>query len=257
VNSLGNFEERSRYSEELARWLRQEKNLKGLSPLSVQRLEANNPLRILDSKEMADKEVCKDAPKLGEFLTTESHNNYQNISNSLSQFFDKHDFPNMLQHDPHLVRGLDYYNNFCFEFVPVGKAHLSQGALLAGGRYDFLAKTLVGKKYDLPACGWAAGVDRIMDFITKDPQDLDPRPPLPGASAPIGILVILEDQLDNPEARVTLETNLMDGLETLISEFETRFGANHKYEILYEKSKNLGKRLDHLQTNVTQFSLTP
>jgi len=55
-----------------------------------------------------------------------------------------------------LVRGLDYYNGTCFE-VKLGQG--AQNTILAGGRYDHLAKTL-GSSLPVPAIGWAMGLDR-------------------------------------------------------------------------------------------------
>jgi histidyl-tRNA synthetase len=66
--------------------------------------------------------------------------------------------------DPRLVRGLDYYSRTVFEFTsPVLGA---QDALLGGGRYDGLVKTLGGKP--TPGIGFAAGMERFL--IAMDDQ---------------------------------------------------------------------------------------
>ena len=57
-----------------------------------------------------------------------------------------------------LVRGLDYYNNICYEFVSDKLG--SQDSFLAGGRYDGLIKNMGGPDY--PGCGFAVGLERML-----------------------------------------------------------------------------------------------
>lgn len=60
--------------------------------------------------------------------------------------------------DPGLVRGLDYYTRTVFE---VRSADLgSQDAIAGGGRYDSLVRAMGGP--DVPATGWALGVERVL-----------------------------------------------------------------------------------------------
>jgi histidyl-tRNA synthetase len=68
-----------------------------------------------------------------------------------------------------LVRGLDYYSRTVFEILSDteviaedGTKTISSLALGGGGRYDYLAKSLGGKK-DVPAVGGGLGVDRILE----------------------------------------------------------------------------------------------
>jgi histidyl-tRNA synthetase len=60
--------------------------------------------------------------------------------------------------NPRMVRGLDYYTKFAFEFVVAGLG--AQNAVVAGGRYDNLVKDLGGP--DTPAVGFAAGCERLV-----------------------------------------------------------------------------------------------
>jgi histidyl-tRNA synthetase len=62
--------------------------------------------------------------------------------------------------DFNLVRGLDYYTGIIFEI----KNEEGQ-AMAGGGRYDELYKKIGGKDY--PAIGFALGVERMIDQITK------------------------------------------------------------------------------------------
>ena len=71
--------------------------------------------------------------------------------------------------DPTLVRGLDYYSSTVFEIVTNKLG--SQGTVLGGGRYDNLLKELGDK--DIPAFGFAAGVERVMMLIGDNyPKDV-------------------------------------------------------------------------------------
>ena len=60
--------------------------------------------------------------------------------------------------NPRLVRGLDYYTHSVFEFVTTDLG--AQGTVLAGGRYDGLARRL-GAGADIPAVGAAITLDRL------------------------------------------------------------------------------------------------
>ena len=60
--------------------------------------------------------------------------------------------------DPTLVRGMDYYTRTVFEFT--SDALGAQSGVGGGGRYDGLIELLDGPP--TPACGWAAGVERML-----------------------------------------------------------------------------------------------
>ena len=78
--------------------------------------------------------------------------------------------------DRSLVRGLDYYEKTVFEFCIPG----TSCALLAGGRYD---RVTAGWQAPVRACGWAAGVERLLQ-----------RPLPTGTTAPPPILLIALDR---------------------------------------------------------------
>jgi len=149
VNTLGNYESRKKYLGVLVDFFMKKKT--HLSSESKRKLDSN-PLRILDSKEQVDKELIGEAPKLFDFLDEESKLFFNNFVNSLKTL--KIDFS--INH--FLVRGLDYYNHTAFEYVTFEDK--SQNAVLAGGRYDGLLKSLGGN--DLSGVGWAAGIERIL-----------------------------------------------------------------------------------------------
>ena len=68
-----------------------------------------------------------------------------------------------------LVRGLDYYTGTVFEFTVDGLG--AQNAVIGGGRYDNLIKDLGGR--DLPAIGFALGIDRLAEIINVTTRKKD------------------------------------------------------------------------------------
>ena len=69
--------------------------------------------------------------------------------------------------NPHLVRGLDYYNGTIFE-ITTNSQH-SQNALCGGGRYDFLVEKMGGP--NVPAVGFAAGIERMILESKQQPTN--------------------------------------------------------------------------------------
>ena len=154
LNTLGNIESRKKYLVDLKKFLKL--NNSKLSLESKNKLESN-PLRILDSKNSDDQEIIKKSPILFDYLDKESKSFFEEIQTNLKNL--KINF--LL--NPHLVRGLDYYNHTAFEFVTF--ENKSQNAILAGGRYDNLVSSLGGKQ--LSGVGWASGVERIILNLEK------------------------------------------------------------------------------------------
>ena len=153
INSLGCVETKARYEEALREYFT--KHAHQLSEDSKIRLE-KNPLRILDSKDLQDIELCEDAPMIQEFFSAEAKLHFAEILNLLEKFGVQ------LKVNPRLVRGLDYYTSTVFEFtMPVEGA---QNTVLAGGRYDGLVEKMGSKS--VPAIGFAAGIERLM-LLTK------------------------------------------------------------------------------------------
>jgi len=152
VNSIGSNEDRVKFNKDLVNFLEVHKDK--LSEDSLKRLE-KNPTRILDSKDSKDLEILVNAPKLSEYRSDTSSDNYAKIINLIS------DAKISYKENPLLVRGLDYYNDFTFEIVP-NDSNGSQDALGGGGQYDKLSTLLEGK--EINGIGVAFGVDRIMDL---------------------------------------------------------------------------------------------
>ena len=156
LNTIGDIESRNAYREKLVTYL--SARTAELSLESRGRLE-RNPLRILDSKDIGDQLVLKDAPTLDQSLNEKSRSFFQGVVGGLELL----GIPYKI--DPLLVRGLDYYCHTVFEFTT--NALGAQNAVLAGGRYDNLISDLGGPQ--TPGVGWAAGIDRLA-LMTQIPQ---------------------------------------------------------------------------------------
>ena len=154
LNSLGDTASRQAYRAALVSYL--ETYTAELSEDSQRRL-AQNPLRILDSKDETDRKIIQDAPRLSAFLNEASQSHYDLLCNAL----DKAGIA--FTADPLLVRGLDYYCHTAFEFIT--DALGSQGTVLGGGRYDGLSEMLGGPA--LPSVGFAAGIERLSLLIDE------------------------------------------------------------------------------------------
>jgi histidyl-tRNA synthetase len=155
MNTLGDEESRKQYRDQLVTYLK-DHNQK-LSADSQMRLD-RNPLRILDTKDEGDKLILKGAPLLSESLNAYSQEMFAKVKEGLELL----KIPFKL--NPHLVRGLDYYCHVAFEFTTTELG--SQGAVLAGGRYDGLVTTMGGPS--LPGVGWAGGIDRLAMMLTDE-----------------------------------------------------------------------------------------
>ncbi len=154
LNTLGDLESRAHYRDVLVAYYEKFKN--DLSVDSKIRLE-RNPMRILDSKDEADKKINATAPKLVGFLNDPSKIYFDSLLNALNALAIPHTVSSQL------VRGLDYYTHSVFEFVTTELG--AQGTILAGGRYDGLIETMGGPK--TPGVGWAAGVERLVELADK------------------------------------------------------------------------------------------
>jgi histidyl-tRNA synthetase len=149
INSLGVPESREKYKTVLREYLAGKLN--NLSEESRRRYDTNI-LRIFDSKAENDIEIMKDAPVILDYLSNEDIDHFEEVRNLLDDAHIEYEV------DSKLVRGLDYYTNTTFEIVSTSVG--AQSALCGGGRYNLLAKQLGG--VELPAVGFAAGIERIL-----------------------------------------------------------------------------------------------
>ncbi len=112
-----------------------------------------NPLRLLDCKEANCAAVRERAPILLDNLCQSCNNHFK----ATLEFIDELKLPYNLNN--FLVRGLDYYNRTVFEIFAEG----IDAALASGGRYDYLAEMLGGRK--TAAVGSGLGVERLVELM--------------------------------------------------------------------------------------------
>jgi histidyl-tRNA synthetase len=162
LNTLGNSASRTAYREQLVTYLEDHRN--ALSDDSQARLD-RNPLRILDSKDKADRTIIGDAPDFADSLDSESEEFFAAVCDGLVALGIDYTL------NSRLVRGLDYYCHTAFEFTT--EALGAQGTVLAGGRYDGLVSQMGGAA--TPGVGWAAGIERLALLAE---QRIDPARPI-------------------------------------------------------------------------------
>lgn len=154
INSIGDKECRNSYIKELTNYYK--KNLASLPAIDRERLKTN-PLRILDSKEEKTKIINEGAPDSISFLCSSCKKHFKEVL----EYLDEMNITYRI--NKNLVRGLSYYTRTVFEVIKEdGGEEGSSISIAGGGRYDYLAKQL-GSKKDVPAVGFAVGVDRIVE----------------------------------------------------------------------------------------------
>lgn len=154
INSIGDPSERARHRQDLIGYF--EKHIDLLDDEARRRLQSN-PLRILDSKNPSMQEMIDAAPRLIDYLEAPSRRHFETLQAYLARLGVQATL------NPRLVRGLDYYNRTVFEWVTDRLG--AQATVCGGGRYDTLVELLGGKP--APACGFAIGVERLLDLVEQ------------------------------------------------------------------------------------------
>ena len=165
LNTLGTVANRKQYAKVLFQYFSDRKD--ELDADSLNRLD-RNPMRILDSKNPALRQVIDDAPALEQHLDESSREHFSDLCEILTKAGIEFTV------NPHLVRGLDYYSNTVFEWITDDLG--AQGTVCAGGRYDRLVELLGGKPTQ--AIGFAMGLERLVELskqrLSRDNQgDVD------------------------------------------------------------------------------------
>jgi histidyl-tRNA synthetase len=182
LNTLGDSDSRAAYRDVLVDYFSAHRS--DLSEDSLARLE-RNPLRILDSKDQGDRKLVGDAPRMADYLNTESADFFSNVCAGL----DRLGVPYTV--NDRLVRGLDYYTHTAFEFTT--DALGAQGTVLAGGRYDGLIEQMGGKP--TPGIGWAGGLERLGMLLEETPVAPRPITVIPIGEAAQGPALSLAEEL--------------------------------------------------------------
>jgi len=155
INSIGDKSCWNRYRDEIKMYYRSKVNR--LCRNCKKRFK-ENPLRLLDCKEVECVALKDSAPNSIDYLDKACHDHFKLIL----EFLDELGLPYIL--DSYLVRGLDYYTRTVFEIVPE-EATGSQIAIASGGRYDYLVGNLGGKP--TPAMGGSIGIERVVNEMRR------------------------------------------------------------------------------------------
>ncbi len=162
INSLGCPTCREEYKKRIKEVLRPE--FDNLCEDCQNRYE-KNPLRLLDCKVESCQTIFA-KPEIqsviqSDFICEECAQHFDELKKYLDKMGVRY-IENKL-----LVRGLDYYNRTVFEIKSNNLG--SQNAVCGGGRYDSLVRNLGGD--DIPAVGWAMGMERLNALLPKIQDD--------------------------------------------------------------------------------------
>jgi histidyl-tRNA synthetase len=227
LNFLGCLDDRRAHRNALLAFL--EQNSDKICATCTTRKDKNT-LRVFDCKNEDCQALYKQAPLITEHLCTpcgSAWKQLQDLLGILSVSF---------QHDPMLVRGLDYYNKTVFEFSSRDLG--AQNAFCGGGRYS-LGKE-VGGKDDFSSFGVGIGIGRLLMLIEQNQQKLAiTQPPalhviIPFTEAQKPLALLLADQLlaHNFATEVIVETssvsNMMKKANKLGAKFALLIGQDEQ-----------------------------
>jgi histidyl-tRNA synthetase len=224
LNSLGQPPERLAHRAALITHF--EKHQAVLDEDAKRRLYTN-PLRILDTKNPAMKEVVESAPQLMNFLGEASLAHF----NALRQILDANGVQYSL--NPRLVRGMDYYNLTVFEFITDQLG--SQGTVCGGGRYDYLIEQVGGKP--APAVGWALGIERVLALLEEQGVQLPDAAPdayaiVPDANSLPLVLKYLR-QLRALGVNVQMHAGSGEGVGSMKSQFKKADNSGAAFALIF------------------------
>ena len=231
INNLGSVEDRENYKKALVKYLTP--HINDLCEDCQNRIKTN-PLRILDCKVDDQSEILKNAPSILDYHSKESNERFTKILSYLDYLDVDYEIDNTL------VRGLDYYDYMVYEL----KLNDSL-ALGGGGRYNHLVKNLGGP--EVPAVGFACGIERIINEMSDDSLDnIDVYVMCVNDEEKIKANIITQDlRLNN----IICETNVMG--KSLKAQFKEADNMNAKNLIILN-SEDLSKGLVTVKDNVTK-----
>ncbi len=157
INSIGTLEEREIYINKLKEYFRKNKNM--LSKISQERIDTN-PLRILDDKNDSKLDCVKNAPKICDFWSKETKEQFDSILKILDSLNIAYEI------NYSLVRGLDYYSNIVFEIISTSNLLGSKVTVIGGGCYLDLIKN--DNHIKINGVGFGVGVERLFEIIKYD-----------------------------------------------------------------------------------------
>lgn len=180
-----------------------------------------NPLRILDCKVPEDHALVLKAPKIEDYLSKETKDKFYEVVDILKEM----DVP--FEIDSTLVRGLDYYSEFVYEYHYTSKKGVDYGALGAGGHYDDLIEELGGPR--LSGVGFSFGIERIYAVLKDDGIFQDHK-------EAIDLYVMPLDEEARESAFYLANVLRTAGYKTEINLSDTKIGA------MFKKAEKIGAK---------------
>ncbi|MBI1975761.1 MAG: histidine--tRNA ligase [Candidatus Vogelbacteria bacterium] len=165
LNSIGDRDCRTNYRRALVAYYR--KHISDLCEDCKERLKTN-PLRLLDCKNEKCVQLKTSAPDTLGHLCVACREHFTEVLEYLETLGINYTLNNSL------VRGIDYYSRTVFEILEEVTVPAEENAsehktvplaVAGGGRYDYLARALGGKK-DVAAVGGSIGVDRALELCS-------------------------------------------------------------------------------------------
>lgn len=149
INTIGCRVCRTNYRQKLKDYYKSHKNK---VCADCQRRYEKNVFRLLDCKNEDCKAFKEKAPIILDYLCQNCNNHFKGVLEIIE------DNSLVYEVNPHLVRGLDYYNRTVFEF-----SHSLGFEVGGGGRYDYLSERIGGRA--VPAVGLAIGAERVIEAM--------------------------------------------------------------------------------------------
>lgn len=245
LNTLGTNDERIAYREALVAYFTQHKA--HLDADSQRRLESN-PLRILDSKDENTRRIVEDAPKMHDYLSEETQQEFA----KLCAILDSNNIAYVINQT--LVRGLDYYCKTVFEWTTNELG--AQGTVSGGGRYDRLVEMLGGKP--TPACGFGLGIERLILLL----EAMDKIPAAASHHVDIALVAVgdvslyamaLAEKVRDQLPSFKMQANLTGSFKSQMKRAD-RSGADTALIIGEDEAKNGQVTLKYLRDDKPQYT---
>lgn len=151
INTIGSTEDRKAYYEALKNFYTGKE--RSLSPRSLEKFQQEKYLELLSPQNEDEEILLKMAPKIIDYLSTESRDLFNETLNYLNSFGIKYTL------DPSVIPPVEYHTHTVFEFHEKD----SRRKVIAGGRYDHLVESLGGLPHG--AVGFSAGVERVIRLM--------------------------------------------------------------------------------------------
>lgn len=237
INSIGCKNCRKTYNDALLAYLKKYEN--DLCPTCRERMQ-KNPLRVIDCKVPACKEIVANAPRTIDYLDDECREHFEELQALLNELNIPYEI------DTGIVRGLDYYTKTVFEFV-----NEDGFTLCGGGRYDNLVHE-IDEKQDIPSVGFGMGIERIIYFLEKEGVEVEAAPEISlyvgilGKAAKARAYAIVNEMRSNG---IVVETDYLDRSVKAQMKYANKIGAKNTVIIGEDELANNKAVIKNMETH--------